>query len=92
MLAEEGRPPESVFDFVQGITAVARKKPIRMPVSTWRVGPRRCSTARPEQGAFQALISVSIRSSIPAARSEEEVGRRLRDGARPREFRPPVVE
>ena len=27
VLAEEGRPPESVFDFVQGITAVARTKP-----------------------------------------------------------------
>jgi len=27
VLAEEGRPPESVFDFVQGITAVARGKP-----------------------------------------------------------------
>lgn len=27
MLAEEGHPPESVFDFVQGITAVARTKP-----------------------------------------------------------------
>lgn len=26
LLAEEGRPPESVFDFVQGITAVARSK------------------------------------------------------------------
>ena len=26
VLAEEGRPPESVFDFVQGITAVARGK------------------------------------------------------------------
>lgn len=26
VLAEEGRPPESVFDFVQGITAVARTK------------------------------------------------------------------
>lgn len=26
-LAEEGRPPESVFDFVQGIMAVARSKP-----------------------------------------------------------------
>ncbi len=26
ILAEEGRPPESVFDFVQGITAVARGK------------------------------------------------------------------
>ncbi|PTW60497.1 hypothetical protein C8N35_104120 [Breoghania corrubedonensis] len=24
---EEGRPPESIFDFVQGITAVARDKP-----------------------------------------------------------------
>ncbi len=27
VLAEEGRPPESVFDFVQGITAFARGKP-----------------------------------------------------------------
>ncbi|ADM09251.1 hypothetical protein PB2503_05902 [Parvularcula bermudensis HTCC2503] len=27
VLAEEGRSPESVFDFVQGITAVARSKP-----------------------------------------------------------------
>ena len=26
VLAEEGRPPESIFDFVQGITAVARNK------------------------------------------------------------------
>jgi len=27
VLIEEGRPPESIFDFVQGITAVARDKP-----------------------------------------------------------------
>ena len=27
VLAEEGRPPASVFDFVQGITAIARTKP-----------------------------------------------------------------
>ncbi|NTG45741.1 DUF932 domain-containing protein [Agrobacterium rhizogenes] len=27
VLAEEGRPPASIFDFVQGITAVARDKP-----------------------------------------------------------------
>ena len=27
VLNEEGRPPESVFDFVQGITALARSKP-----------------------------------------------------------------
>ncbi|OLP58941.1 DUF932 domain-containing protein [Xaviernesmea oryzae] len=27
VLAEEGHPPESIFDFVQGITAVARDKP-----------------------------------------------------------------
>ena len=27
VLDEEGRPPESVFDFVQGITAMARNKP-----------------------------------------------------------------
>jgi hypothetical protein len=27
VFAEEGRPPASIFDFVQGITAVARRKP-----------------------------------------------------------------
>jgi hypothetical protein len=27
VLLEEGRPPESIFDFVQGITRVARDKP-----------------------------------------------------------------
>ena len=27
VLTEEGRPPESIFDFVQGITALARAKP-----------------------------------------------------------------
>ncbi len=27
VLAEEGHPPASVFDFVQGITAVARTEP-----------------------------------------------------------------
>jgi hypothetical protein len=27
VLVEEGRPPESIFDFVQGITRVARDKP-----------------------------------------------------------------
>ena len=27
MLAVEGRPPESLFDFVQGNTAVAQSKP-----------------------------------------------------------------
>jgi len=27
VLVEEGRPPESIFDFVQGITALARDKP-----------------------------------------------------------------
>jgi len=27
VLAEEGRPPESVFDFVQGLTALARSRP-----------------------------------------------------------------
>ena len=27
LLDEEGRPPESIFDFVQGITVIARAKP-----------------------------------------------------------------
>ena len=37
VLAEEGRPPESVFDFVQGITAFARTKPhqdVRLDLET----------------------------------------------------------
>lgn len=37
VLVEEGRPPESVFDFVQGITAVARSKPqqdVRLALET----------------------------------------------------------
>ncbi len=37
VLSEEGRPPESVFDFVQGITAVARSKPqqdVRLTMET----------------------------------------------------------
>ncbi|WP_050421547.1 hypothetical protein [Bradyrhizobium tropiciagri] len=37
VLAEEGRPPESIFDFVQGITAVARDKPhqdVRLDMET----------------------------------------------------------
>ncbi|MFS4438694.1 hypothetical protein ACMA5I_10805 [Paracoccaceae bacterium GXU_MW_L88] len=29
VLAEEGHPPESVFDFVHGITGVARSKPYK---------------------------------------------------------------
>lgn len=35
VLAEEGRPPESIFDFVQGITALARGKPnpVRPPMT-----------------------------------------------------------
>ena len=59
VLKEEGRKPESVFDFVQGITAVARKKSHQDARLDWRVGPRRCSTARSRQGALQALISAS---------------------------------
>ncbi|MGY4473357.1 DUF932 domain-containing protein [Bradyrhizobium sp. USDA 3364] len=37
VLVEEGRPPESIFDFVQGITAVARDKPhqdVRLDMET----------------------------------------------------------
>jgi hypothetical protein len=38
VLAEEGRPPESIFDFVQGITAIARGKPhqdARLDMEGW---------------------------------------------------------
>ena len=48
VLAEEGRPPETIFDFVQGITAVARDKPIRTPASTWRPRRRSCSIEPPD--------------------------------------------
>jgi len=47
VLTEQGRKPESVFDFVQGITAVARDK-LHQDArgSTWRRGRRSCSTER----------------------------------------------
>ena len=44
VLAEEGHPPESVFDFVQGITAFARTSPSRTRGSTWRGAPRSSSS------------------------------------------------
>ena len=57
VLAEEGRKPESVFDFVQGITAVARDKPHRMPGSTSRHGRRSCSTGSPDAGRLAHRLS-----------------------------------
>ena len=45
VLTEEGRKPESVFDFVQGITAVARDKTHQdSPARSWRRARRSCST------------------------------------------------
>ena len=39
VLEEEGRPPESIFDFVQGITALAREKPHQDARLDWRARP-----------------------------------------------------
>jgi hypothetical protein len=36
VLAEENRKPESIFDFVQGITAVAGPRRTRMQGSNWK--------------------------------------------------------
>lgn len=47
VLDEEGRPPESIFDFVQGITALARSKPHQ--------------DARPELESKAAKLLASIR-------------------------------
>ena len=54
VLAEEGRKPESIFDFVQGITAVARDKPhqdARLDLEAQgeeAARPRRLISAKPE--------------------------------------------
>jgi hypothetical protein len=45
VLREEGRPPESLFDFVQGITALPVARPIRIRVWSLRAGPSDCWNA-----------------------------------------------
>jgi hypothetical protein len=54
VLREEGRPPESLFDFVQGITAVARARSIKTPGSSSSSGPSDCSTKRRNDHASPA--------------------------------------
>ena len=83
VLAEEGRPPESVFDFVQGITAVARSKPqqdarLEMEGKAEAVGAR----------SVAASGALSVHG--PSLPQEEEAGRVFRDGfgGRERGFRP----
>src|SRR5467141_2486153 len=48
VLSEEHRRPESIFDFVQGITALARSKAIRTSASNWRARPGNCWSAPPD--------------------------------------------
>ena len=94
VLAEEGRKPESVFDFVQGITAVARDK--TAPGRPARPGgareeaarPRSLTSGKPEMrnGVSPAsCLSAFLIVGFAALPSEEEGGAALRDGLRPRE-------
>ena len=104
VLAEEGRPPESVFDFVQGITAVARDKPhqdARLDMEAQgqeAARPRRLTSAKPEMRSAVSPASRHSRvrpivafAALPP--SEEEGGASLRDGFRSRErLSAPVAE
>ena len=69
VLAEEGRPPESIFDFVQGITAVARDKPhqdarLDMEARAKKLlGSRRLTSAKP-RNRFSCLRHFSV-SPVP---------------------------
>jgi hypothetical protein len=51
VLNEEGRPRESLFDFVQGLTATPAPKPIRTRASILKGGPRNCWNALPKTSA-----------------------------------------
>lgn len=61
-LAEEGRPPESVFDFVHGITAVARSMPQQDAPLVMR-GRRRRFSSTVVSGALRFSGWVSFRQS-----------------------------
>ena len=82
VLAEEGRKPESIFDFVQGITAVARDKPhqdarldleARAKKLLDRVNLTRCEAADAAFG-FWSFSSVHSPPSAPPSRGR---GRRF---------------
>jgi hypothetical protein len=49
VLHEEGRPPESVFDFVQGITALAVARRIKTPVLNLRGRRKRLPNASSDE-------------------------------------------
>ena len=80
---EEGRPPESIFDFVQGITRLARDKTQQdAPPSTWRGAPRSSSTESADAGPRQrdrpsrAAVALSPSKSMPLAPPREDRGLR----------------
>jgi hypothetical protein len=89
VLAEEGRKPESIFDFVQGITAVARDKTHQdarldlearakklLDRAAWLPQSRRCGTSYLRLCSLPAFLIVAF----AALSSEEEGGAALRDG------------
>jgi hypothetical protein len=55
VLAEEGRKPEFVFDFVQGITPSRATSSTRMPGSTSSREPRSCSIGLPRSASPKRL-------------------------------------
>ncbi len=72
VLAEEGRKPESVFDFVQGIPPWRGTSRTRTPASIWRPGQRSSLIGLPEiriAGETQCRVSgfVLIRISSSSA-------------------------
>ena len=102
VLSQEGRKPESVFDFVQGITAVAaRQGSSGRPA---RPGGAHEEAARPgglipgkpeiRKACRRLRAFPSSRSSVVRrCPSEEEGGAALRDGLEvEKAFRPPVAE
>ena len=77
VLAEEGHPPASVFDFVQGITAVARDKPHQDARLELEGRPGSCWTGRPDSAVgerFRLRLSFPASQRCGAVASEEEGG------------------
>jgi len=62
VLAEEGRPPESVFNCVQGITAVARSKPQQDAPLTMENRAKKLLEAAAQALAYRFLPALRLRS------------------------------
>ncbi len=93
VLAEEGRSPESIFDFVQASPPSRATSRIRMPAWIWR-RRRRSSWIAPPETNFACLRRFCVSPIRRAALLEQEGGASLRErfGGRERGFRPAVPE